>query len=166
MLWGILALITALHAQTPTVTILSPAPGEVVAGSAIQFEALVPRNFTVGEDGYLRFWLDARERLPENAVLVEQGTKHTFERVPGGLHTLFVELIRSDRTSFSPKVEAAVEFENLGEALKSGGGGAPLPPDNEPPPGPPRGSGNTALVVIVTALAIAILWLVVGRKKT
>src|SRR3989339_575577 len=74
-------IISPTYAQSPTVSIISPAPGEVVYGDSITANVRMPDNFILGQDGYLYFWLDATlERDSSNAVIVPEA-KHTFAQV-------------------------------------------------------------------------------------
>jgi len=161
---GLFFLITPTYAQSPTVSIISPAPGEVVYGDSITANVRMPDNFILGQDGYLYFWLDAPlERDSSNAVIVPEA-QHTFAQVTSGLHTLWVELVNQNYASLSPKVEAMVEFETVVEGLAGPGGG--------PGPVPPQTSGgflsvssNTVAVIILIGVAIVVLWYLFGRHK-
>ena len=155
-------------AERPSLTIISPAPGEVVASNAVKVIVDVV-GATVGKDSALLFWLDVPSaHTAENAKPLNFGAEYEFSKVPSGLHTLAVELVRTDYTSFTPKIEAAVEFETQGEILR----GEPRQEGQvEAPPDAgaqflPRGKNNTLLVTILAAVGIAILWYVFSRKNT
>lgn len=152
-------------AQSPTVSMISPAPGEVVYGDKIEARVRVPDNFRLGQDGYLYFWLDAPfERTSSNATIAEEAQR-IFEHVAAGLHTLWVELVDQNYTSFSPKVEAMVEFETIVEVQPGAGGGGQgaIPPKTSG--GFLLPSGNTLAAIIFIGAAIAVLWYLFGRQK-
>lgn len=156
-----------LPSARPSLTILSPAPGEVVASNTVKAIVSV-EGATVGKDSALLFWLDVPSRTAENARPLNFGTEYEFSGVPSGLHTLGVELTRTDYTSFTPKIEAAVEFETQGEILRSEprqeGQTEAVPEDMVQ--FLPRGRSNTVLSIILAAVGIAILWYVFSHRPS
>lgn len=174
---GYLFLATVTHAQSepiefvpadrPALTILSPAPGEVVASNMVKAIVSVA-GAEVGKNAALLFWLDVPARAAENARPLNFGTEYEFSGVPSGLHTLWVELTRTDYTSFTPKIEAVVEFETQGEILR----GEPRQEgQTEAVPEDigqflPRGKSNTALVIVLVVVGIVIMWYVFSHKRT
>jgi hypothetical protein len=124
----------------------------------------VPENFVIGESGHLHIWLDPLTRTSESAKPVSEGTEYTFEHVPGGLHTLWVELVRPDRSSFEPKIEASVEFETLGDAANRDTREPPsVPPEDNGGLFLPRGRASSIAAIVLIAVAIVGLWYFFGR---
>lgn len=169
LMMGVLAFSLPLHAQTPaTMTIVSPAPGEVIEGDVVQVLLQVSSELKLGENARVHLWLDVLERTSDNAVASREPS-YIFNNVRSGLHTLHAEVVRQDGSSFDQKMEAKVEFETFKEELKreprrgEDRGGAPPEPDG----GLflPRGkSSNTIFTIVLVVIGAAILWFVFGRQ--
>lgn len=159
--------------------IVSPTPGEVLSGSAVQVIVKLPEGIRLvnpeqyaantDTDGHLHFWLDALPRHDDlTSVTITATPEYTYTNIFSGLHTLRAELVKNDHTPFVPPITAAVEFETMGQPIKKIAVPSPsiaVPPDAGGGLFIPRGSGNTALALVFIALAMAILWFVFERKK-
>jgi hypothetical protein len=103
-------------ASTATLTIVSPADGQVVQGSAVDLElelqgaTIVDATTSdiVPDEGHLHVILDDR------LISMTSGLEQTIPDVAPGQHLLKVEFVASDHAPFEPRVIAAVSFETSG----------------------------------------------------
>lgn len=158
---------TAAHASS-ALQIISPAPGEVIAGDKVKAIVILPDGFAL-DDYHVHLWLDT---LPVHdsslGVSLTDTTEHTFEGVFSGLHTLYAEIYRDDHAPMTQRLYVQVEFETVNEELKGvpkDEGKVEAPPDGSGGLFLPRGKGNTALAIILVVVALAILWFVFGRSR-
>ncbi len=153
--------------------IVSPAPGEVVAGDAVFVEVRLPAGFTLADpnvekqhvqgEGHLHLWLDAQPTHAETtSVVLNSEVQYRYTNVFSGLHTLYAEFYRNDEQPYEPRIADEVNFETYREILTPpvDGGSA-----NVPPPATPAGRGRIALAVALLIFAVAVLWNFFGRKK-
>ncbi len=162
-------------AQTePRLLIISPAPGEVVAGDEVFVEVRLPAGFSLADpsvptqhvsgQGHLHLWLDAQPAHAEaTSIILNSETQYRYANVFSGLHTLYAELYRNDELPYEPSIADEVNFETYREILTppTDGGGVRVPP-----PGTPAGRGKTALTIGLVVFIFAILWHFFGRRKS
>lgn len=98
----------------PSFIIISPEEAEVIevkgAGGPVSV-ILNTKNFAIrlgGEkkvgEGHFVFVLD------NGAPVLVYGKSYTFEQVPLGEHTLYIEMVHNDGTSYVPKIYRSVHF--------------------------------------------------------
>lgn len=101
-------------ALDPTLTIVSPSPGEVVASSTVN--AIIDTDVALAEtaqaSGYvLLLWLDASPDDVSHAFKTTQ-RGYIFNEVPAGLHTLHATIADQSVSGIITKVsESSVDFE-------------------------------------------------------
>lgn len=106
----------------PALVISSPEEGSTILGDRVTID------FTVGEvvltnyqrvpekkdgQGHVHFWLDSPVARQDSAVMYFQTEPFTFEHVPPGKHTLIVEVVNNDHSSFDPPVVSLVTFKSV-----------------------------------------------------
>ncbi len=101
-------------ALDPTLTIVSPSPGEVVASSTVN--AIIDTDVALAEtkdaSGYVvLLWLDASPDDVSHALkTVQRG--YIFNEIPAGLHTLHAAIADQSASGAITKVsESSVDFE-------------------------------------------------------
>lgn len=106
----------------PTLTIASPEEGSTILGTNITVDftvgGLVLTDFERVQTpktgmGHLHFWLDSPVAKPERAIENFRNESFTFTRVPEGNHTLVVEVVNNDHSSFRPPVAQIVSFKTV-----------------------------------------------------
>lgn len=93
----------------PHIKIVSPTGGQTVLGDKVTLSFIIS-DFSVGQDGYLNLWLDNPIREASTAAKIASQYDHTLSDLPAGSHTLNLEAIKSDHTSFNPPVVQSVSF--------------------------------------------------------
>lgn len=163
--------VSAQSASPPRLSIISPAPGEVVPGKDVKVILELPAGVTL-EQNHVHLWLDT---LPthsnELGILLEKTLEYTYADVFSGLHTLYAEAQRNDHQPLAPKLTAEVEFEVVGAELKPAVknlGPGEQSSENAGGLGLARGTQNTAFALILIVVVVGLLWYTVGRadKKT
>ena len=104
----------------------SPANGAVLSSGAITVNVKVT-NFNVVDkqgqanvpgEGHIHYYLDVptpttpgQQAIPSGGVWAHvSGTSYTFENVPVGLHTFYVQLVNNDHTPLSPNVTDSIQM--------------------------------------------------------
>jgi outer membrane protein assembly factor BamB len=107
------------------ITISSPSNGAIKKAGSITINASVS-NFNVVDkqgtaaipgEGHLHFYMDVqpptdptKPAIPPSGVWAHvSGTSYTFQNVPVGLHTFYVQLVNNDHTPLSPNLQASIQ---------------------------------------------------------
>lgn len=169
----------AQSAPPPRLFIVSPAPGEVIAGTDVKVIVQLPPAITLVDpqthtanvegEGHVHMWLDALSAHDDEVSVALVGTnEYIYHSVFSGLHTLHVALFQNDHTAYPSRFAAAVEFETVGEELKP----APIQGGQSPEPSVggtglflPHESGNTLFGIVLIAVFVALLWYIFERRK-
>lgn len=101
--------------------------------------------------GHLHLWLDEASPSPANATKVTTGSTYTFNNVKTGSHTLIVELVNNDHTSFKPPIKKTVKFESLSPIYVN-----PQLPQND----------LTLFLILVAIVLIGGLWYFLSPEPT
>lgn len=127
-----------LAAPVPLLKIESPTDGQVVESFIVNLNFSL-KNFTLKDfhllpknnpnQGHLHIWLDQEERNRDNAIMYYKAPPYTFADVSAGKHTLVVELVGNDHTSFDPQIIQTIKFETKAPA---GSEAAPVKPTDAP----------------------------------
>lgn len=102
------------YALDPSLIIVSPAPGEVVASTTVN--AIIDTDVGLADtpdgSGYVvEFWMDA-PTSDRTRVIVTNQRGYIFQNVSAGLHTLRVAIAdRAPNGTLTPFTESSVEFE-------------------------------------------------------
>ena len=140
-------------AATPTISIVSPSPHQIIAGSTVQVVVSVPNINLVDyraypkvnpAQGHLHLWLDQTDYSKASAIKATSPS-YTFENIRPGPHTLVAELVKNDHSSYSPSVRTQVNFTTTPPIV---------------PPSPRRLPSPLTLGIITVVLLIATLHLV------
>lgn len=167
------------RAQTqPALLIVSPAPGEVIAGDRVNVVVRLPAHLKLvdpqqkGEhvegEGHLHIWIDTFPKHDNglSQVLTDRLT-YTYENVFSGLHTIHAEFLRNDHLRYDPPNAAEVQFETSKNLAERDDDQAPATAAPVSRGGffLPSGGGNTLLAATVVVIAIGALWYLFGRKR-
>lgn len=114
----------AAKTATPALSIVSPAEAAAISGGEVSVSVKVD-NFTIkasggankSNEGHLHMKLDG------GALTMVYGDKQALSGVPAGKHTLEVELVNNDHSSFSPPIKKTVSF-----SVSSAGATTPASP--------------------------------------
>lgn len=114
--------VSAQTTAAPTLTILSPQEGEEVVGQEVTVQISVPdTEFTFtnyatspadkGNEGHAHIWLDETNFAAGTATKYIDPTEPlVLSSLQPGAHTVTVELVKNDHTSYSPAVRKTVSF--------------------------------------------------------
>ena len=119
--------ITVTLDNNPRLTISSPTNGAIKKAGSITINASVT-NFNVVDkqsqannvgEGHLNFYMDVqppsdptKPAIPASGVWAHvSGTSYTFDNVPVGLHTFYVQLVSNDHTPLSPDITASIQVQ-------------------------------------------------------
>ncbi len=100
----------------PTVSILSPASGATVQGSAVTV-TVSSSNFNIPSQGYYYV------TMSNGGFITGNGPTFNFPSVTSGTHTITAQLYNADGTPVSPAVSQTVTITVTGGASSGGGGG-------------------------------------------
>ena len=105
---------TAATQGLPAIKIIFPANRDIINGSSVVVK-LVAENFSVvpigspvkDKEGHFHVWLDSEKRVTTESTIL-------FENVASGKHVIVTELVKSDHSSFNPKIteQIAINVEN------------------------------------------------------
>lgn len=108
----------------PVLSIVQPQNNASIFGSTVTFEFVIDNMVLVNPDkkaikkqgeGHLQIWLDKTPLTSESAIHYGAVIPYIFNHVSPGTHSLVVEVVNNDNTSFSPKVMQIIQFETIGE---------------------------------------------------
>lgn len=127
-----------LAAPVPLLKIDQPIDGQVVESYVVGLKFSL-KNFTLKDyktlpknkpnEGHLHLWLDVEGRTQDNARMSFKNDIYTFADVLPGKHTLVVELVNSDHSSFDPQIIQTIKFETKAPL---GSEQAPIKPEDAP----------------------------------
>jgi hypothetical protein len=125
-------------APVPLLKIDGPMDGQVIDSFVVDLNFAL-KNFTLKDfkqllknnpnQGHLHIWLDQDSPTKDNAIMYYKSSPYTFADVPSGKHTLIVELVNNDHTSFDPQIVQTIKFETKAPA---GSEAAPVKPSDTP----------------------------------
>lgn len=92
--------------------IISPSHNQTILGDKVTVSFIIS-DFTVGQDGYIRLWLDNPIEEATNASKISSSFNYTLSGLPEGLHKLTLEAVKTNNLSFSPKVKQTVLFTTI-----------------------------------------------------
>lgn len=95
--------------SAPLLRISAPSENQTVLGKDITISFVVG-NVTIGPEGHLHLWLDNSVQTASTAAIITTHFDYILENVLPGTHTLTLEFVKSDHTSFSPSVKEIVHF--------------------------------------------------------
>lgn len=139
-LFGLLSLALPLKlaqaAPVPLLKIDGPTDGQVIESFVVDLNFTL-KNFTLKDfnqlpknnpnQGHLHLWLDQDSPSKDNAIMYYKTSPYTFADVAAGKHTLIVELVGNDHTSFDPQIIQTIKFETKAPA---GSESAPVKPSD------------------------------------
>lgn len=119
--------ITVTLDNNPRLKISSPSNGSIRKAGSITITASVS-NFNVVDkqgqakvagEGHLHFYMDVqpptdptKPAIPASGVWAHvSGTTYTFDNVPVGLHTFYVQLVNNDHTPLSPNLQTSIQVQ-------------------------------------------------------
>jgi len=119
--------ITVTVDTNPRLKIVTPVNGAIKKTGSITITASVG-NFNVVDkqgqaavpgEGHLHFYMDVqpptdptKPAIPTSGVWAHvSGTSYTFENVPVGLHTFYVQLVNNDHTPLSPDIQYSIQVD-------------------------------------------------------
>ena len=115
---------STLYAKTPppSLTIASPKEGETILGNTVTI-SFVAGNLTyinfvenkkiMPNQGHLHLWFDKSTPSRETAQEITTHDDVTLKISAPGNHTLVLEVVKNDHTSYSPQVKKTVNFVSL-----------------------------------------------------
>lgn len=116
---------TSSAAPVPLLKIEEPVDGQVVESFVVNLKFSL-KNFTLKNfnqfpknnpnQGHLHIWLDKDTPTKDNAIMYYKVSPYTFADVEAGKHTLKVELVNNDHTSFDPQIIQTIKFETKAPA--------------------------------------------------
>ena len=120
-----LLIAAALALGIPSLSFVSPAPGQTITGPKIAVKIAVA-NFALVDykthpklvpgQGHLHLWLDQTKPTKTSAVKAVSPA-YTFENVKPGTHTLIAELVANDHSSLTPITTTSVTFTTASPSL-------------------------------------------------
>ena len=93
----------------PLLKIISPTDGQTVLGDKITISFVVG-NLIVGSEGHLHLWLDNPIHEASNATEITTHFDYVIEGVSAGIHTITLEVVKPDHTSYDPAVAKTTYF--------------------------------------------------------
>lgn len=155
---------TPAFAQSPALQIVSPKEGESILSNQI-FVRFQVQNFKFVDfrrdkiakprEGHLNIWLDNKTPTPQNAVKQISTEPYVLENVTTGNHTVTLELVHSDDSSFTPRIVQTVNFSSTAPQPTT----APTPPPSNSTLSPSAQIAIGVLIAIVAILGFAYLTL-------
>lgn len=171
-------ILSAQSEPPPRILILSPAPGEVISGTAVKVIVQLPPGMILTDpaahpnpvdgQGHLHVWLDAAPNHDDGlSIVLTKTSEYTYQKVFSGLHAVYAEFYGNDHASYGTRYLAKVEFETVNEEIR------PAKPEGNEPSAPestgglflPPGRGKTFISIIITVFVIGVLWLTAGRPQ-
>lgn len=98
-----------VSAQNPLLKIVSPTDGQTILGDKITVSFVVG-NLIVGSEGHLHLWFDNPLHEVSNATEITTHFDYVLEGVSPGVHTLNLEVVKPDHTSFNPAISETTRF--------------------------------------------------------
>lgn len=148
---------------TPQLKIVSPTNGQTILGDKITISFIIS-DFTVGQDGYLRLWLDDPGLEASRSSKITGNFDYTLSDLAEGAHMITLEAVGGNNISFIPKVKQTVTFNTT----------LPQIPTTTPSPTPFNLSSfatsiNWQYILLFTALVITSMGIIVkliwGKPK-
>ena len=125
-------------APVPMLKIDGPIDGQVIESFVVDLKFSL-KNFTLKDykqlpknnpnQGHMHIWLNQDSPTKDNAIMYFKSSPYTFADVSSGKHTLVVELVNNDHTSFDPQIIQTIKFETKAPA---GSQSAPLNSQDAP----------------------------------
>lgn len=110
-----------VSAQNPLLKIISPTDRQTILGNKITVSFVVG-NLIVGNEGHLHLWFDNPIHEASNATEITTHFDYVLEGVSPGVHTMTLEVVKPDHTSFNPAVSETTYFTTqLPQNAKSSG---------------------------------------------
>lgn len=94
---------------TPQLKIVSPTNGQTILGDKATISFIIS-DFTVGQDGYLRLWLDDPRQEASQSSKITGNFDYTLSDLTEGAHMITLEAVGGNNISFIPKVKQTVTF--------------------------------------------------------
>lgn len=128
----------ASAAPVPLLKIDQPVDGQIIDSYVLDFKFSL-KNFSLKDyknlpknkpnEGHMHLWLDAENRTQDNARMNFKNDAYTFADVSAGKHSLVVELVNNDHSSFDPQIIQTIKFESKAPV---GSEQAPVKPGDAP----------------------------------
>lgn len=157
----------ALAAPVPLIKIDQPVDGQVVESYVVDLRFSL-KNFSLKDykvlpknkpnEGHLHLWLDVDSPAKDNARMSFKNDIYTFADVTPGKHTLVVELVNNDHSSFDPQIIQTIKFETK---APPGSEAAPLKPGDAPKVAVSK-SGEVPAAVSTTSGGFPSLYFILG----
>lgn len=140
--------------------IISPSSGQAILGDKATISFIIS-DFTVGQDGYIRLWLDNPIEEATNASKITSSFDYTLSGLPEGLHKLTLEAVKTNNLSFSPKVKQTVSFTTILPLTQT----AAISPAS-PPPNTLLGLNSQSWQYVLTfgAILMMVIGLIIKMK--
>lgn len=163
----IISVKSVLAAPVPLLKIDQPLDGQVIESYVVDLKFSL-KNFILKDykslsknkpnEGHMRLWLDVDSPSQDNARMNFKNDTYTFADVAAGKHTLKVELVNNDHTSFDPQIIQTIKFETK---APPGSEAAPLKPEDAPKVAVSK-NGETPIVGSVSGGNNPIIYLGLG----
>ncbi len=112
-------------APVPLLRVEEPTDGQIIESYVVNLKFSL-KNFTLKDyrtsaknspnQGHFLIWLDQEERKKETATKYYRESPYLMADVLPGKHTLSLELVNNDGTSFDPKISQTIKFETKAPA--------------------------------------------------
>jgi hypothetical protein len=112
ILFFFLYLLTLCHAYAdgpPQLQIVSPTDEQTIFGTQITV-SFIAGNMIFGKDGHIHLWLDATVVEESTATEIPAHAEYVLSDLPTGKHSLTLEIVQPDHTSFTPPIVQTSTF--------------------------------------------------------
>ena len=111
--------VLALPPSPPVLSIAAPAENSTILGTKTTISFVVG-NFTFVDyrqkktntpnEGHVLLWIDEQNPTPQNAHILLSQSDLTLDSLPPGAHTLRLEVVQNDSSSYTPKIYSVIHF--------------------------------------------------------
>lgn len=153
--------------KPPSLLVAQPEEGAIIFGNKLTVEVIVDNLILTNPDrqgkkqkgeGHLHIWLDEENQTPQNAIWHFTTTELVLSDIPPSEHTLTVEVVNNDHSSFDPPVRKIINVETLTSqsTIDSKQPELPVSPPTD------YGTNFQRLFPNIAAIGIAILFILTG----